>query len=400
MSRLRFHRVPRFELEGGAVLRDVVQAWWLEGELNADRDNLVVVFHSLTGSAETLGGWRELIGPGRAIDTHRHAVLCANLLGSCYGTTGPAEASPFPDVTPRDQARLIQRLLDDLDVRSVVLAAGGSLGGMVAMEWAIENPSLARSIAIFAAPAAHTAHAIAWNHVQRAAVEAAGPRGLEIARMVAMLTYRTAAEQAARFGRRQEADGRWSVASYLEHQGRKLGNRFSVDSYVALTKAMDTHDVGRGRGGVAAALRRVEGRLIGVGIPGDLLYSPGDVRTWADAAGAEYREIDSIHGHDAFLLETEQVGAILADALASAESPEAGSREAGSIRGHDAVVLETGQVGTILADALASAESAGVDGSPGFTEPAGASCALAFTEPAHADEAPGSIEPAGVGGGA
>jgi len=314
------HRVPRFELECGAVLRDVVQAYRLDGALNEARDNLVIVFHSLTGSADSVGGWwGTLVGPGETVDPGRHAVLCANLLGSCYGTTGPAQADPFPPITSRDQARLVQHLVDALGVRSVALAAGGSLGGMVAMEWAAENPSLARAVVVFAAPAAHTAHAIAWNHVQRAAVEAAGERGLEIARMVGMMTYRTAAEQAARFGRTAEADGRWSVAAYLEHQGRKLRDRFSVESYVALTKAMDAHDVGRNRGGVAAALGRIEGRLIGVGIPGDLLYAPGDVRAWVDAAGAEYREILSPHGHDAFLLDTDQVGEILADAL---ESPE------------------------------------------------------------------------------
>jgi homoserine O-acetyltransferase len=298
----------------------VIQAYRLDGELNEDRDNLVLVFHSLTGSPENAGGWwGTVVGPGRAIDTERYAVLSTNLLGSCYGTTGPRELSPFPDVTPGDQARLVQLLVDELGVTSVALAAGGSLGGMVAMEWAAQSPSLARSVVVFAAPAAHTAYAIAWNHIQRTAVEAAGARGLEIARMVAMMTYRTAGEQAARFGRGREADGRWSVASYLEHQGRKLRERFAVESYVALTKAMDAHDVGRGRGGVAAALRRIEGRLTGVGVRGDLLYAPEDVRSWVDDAGAEYREIVSPHGHDAFLLETEQVSAILAEALAAAE---------------------------------------------------------------------------------
>jgi homoserine O-acetyltransferase len=302
------------------VLRGVVQAYHLDGELNEDADNLVIVFHSLTGASESVGGWwGTLIGPGKAVDTERYAVLCPNLLGSCYGTTGPAERGTFAPITPRDQARLVQRLVHDLGARSVALAAGGSLGAMVAMEWAAENPSLARSIALFAAPAAHTASAIAWNHIQRAAVEAAGPRGLEIARMVGMMTYRTAAEQSERFGRATDAHGRWSVASYLEHQGRKLRDRFSVDSYVALTRAMDAHDVGRGRGGVAAALRPIEGRLIGVGIPGDLLYAPEDVRAWTDAAGAEYRELLSPHGHDAFLLEAEAVGAILAEALASVQ---------------------------------------------------------------------------------
>ncbi|HEX2203825.1 MAG TPA: homoserine O-acetyltransferase [Longimicrobium sp.] len=317
--KLRTQHVPRFVLESGAVLENVVQAYHLDGALNDERDNLVVVFHSLTGGPETVGGWwGELVGPGLTVDTDRYAVLCANLLGSCYGTTGPGERFPFPDVTPRDQARLVQLLVDEIGAESVALATGGSLGGMVAMEWAAQNPGLARAVVVFAAPAAHTAYAIAWNHLQRAAVEAAGERGLEIARMVGMMTYRTAAEQAARFGRRRGDDGAWAVASYLEHHGRKLRDRFDVESYVALTRAMDAHDVGRGRGGVAAALSRITGRLVGVGIPGDLLYSDGDVRAWTDAAGAEYREIRSERGHDAFLLEPEQVGEILSDALAGA----------------------------------------------------------------------------------
>jgi homoserine O-acetyltransferase len=317
---LRTQRIPRFELESGAVLEDVAQAYVLEGELNEERDNLVVVFHSLTGQAETVGGWRgEIVGPGRTIDTDRHAVLCANLLGSCYGTTGPRDRSPFPEVTPGDQARLIQLLVDELEIESVALACGGSLGGMVAMEWAARNPHLPRSLVVFAAPAAHTAHAIAWNHVQRAAIEAAGERGLEIARMVGMMTYRTPDEQAERFGRGRTDQGGWVVGAYLDHHGRKLRERFTVRSYRTLTGAMDSHDVGAGRGGIGAALRRIEGRLIGAGIPGDLLYGADDVRAWTEAAGAEYREIRSIHGHDAFLLELEQVAEILEDALRSAE---------------------------------------------------------------------------------
>lgn len=320
MSRRELHvqHLDEFGLESGEVLRDVRQAYHLDGALNEERDNVVLVFHALTGSADAAGGWwTEVIGPGKPIDTNRHAVLCTNLLGSCYGTTGPGEPGrdDFPLVTTRDQARLVQLLVDELAITNVALAVGGSLGGMVAMEWAVQNPSFAESVVVLAAPAAHTASAIAWNHIQRQAVEAAGERGLEIARMIGMMTYRTPDEQASRFGRRREVDGGWSVASYLEHHGRKLRDRFDPRSYVALTRAMDSHDVGRGRGGVAAALKSIHGRLIGVGIPGDLLYSDGDVRSWVDAAGAEYREIRSLHGHDAFLLEPEQTAAILADAL-------------------------------------------------------------------------------------
>lgn len=318
---LKRQHIPRFELESGDVLRDVTQAYHLDGALNRARDNAVLVFHALTGSADAAGGWwKGAIGPGAVLDTDRYAVICPNLLGSCYGTTGPWEPGrePFPRVTTRDQARLVHLLVEELGITSVALAVGGSLGGMVAMEWAVQDPELARSIAVLAAPAAHTAHAIAWNHVQRAAIGAAGPRGLEIARMVGMMTYRTADEQAERFGRAVEDDGAWSVASYLEHHGRALRDRFHLPSYVALTHAMDSHDVGRGRGGVASALRSLQGRLIGVGIPGDLLYSDADVREWTTAAGCEYREISSIRGHDAFLLEPEQTGRILAEALSGA----------------------------------------------------------------------------------
>ena len=333
-----YQRVGDFALESGDVLRGVVQAYHLDGALNEARDNLVLVIHALTGSADAAGDWwSDAIGPGKTIDTGRYAVLCTNLLGSCYGTTweetagnreqgtgNSQQGDDDPPITTRDQARLIQRLIEELGIASVALVTGGSLCGMVALEWAAQNPALARSIVVFAAPAAHTAHAIAWNHIQRRMIDAAGERGLEIARMVGMMTYRTPDEQAERFGRGRTDAGEWSVGAYLDHHGRKLRERFTIRSYRALTAAMDSHDVGAGRGGVAAALRRIEGRLIGVGIPGDLLYSADDVRAWTEAAGAEYREIRSIHGHDAFLLETAQVAEILEDALRSVEPAGAG----------------------------------------------------------------------------
>lgn len=314
---LRTQHLASFELESGEVLTDVVQAYHLDGELNAERDNLVVVFHALTGSADAVGGWwSEVFGPGKPIDTGRHAVLCANLLGSCYGTTyaGDGPDRPRPRITPRDMARLVRLLVEELGVESVALAAGGSLGGMVALEWAACFPELSRAVAVFAAPAAHTASAIAWNHIQRTAIEMGGDQGMALARMIAMMTYRTAGEFQQRFGREHDESG-FAMASYLDYQGEKLVRRFSQRTYLTLSEAMDAHDVGRGRGGVAAALRPFRGRLVGVGIPGDLLYSAGDVRRWTDASGAEYREIRSIRGHDAFLLEPDQVGRILTEAL-------------------------------------------------------------------------------------
>lgn len=318
MSEARFlrHRIGRFTLECGHVLEDVEQAYTLTGELNDAHDNVVVVFHSLTGDADPLRWWGDVVGPGRAIDTDRYAVLCANLLGSCYGTTRPPAGVV---VTPRDMARLVRRLVDDLGIRSVALATGGSLGGMLTLEWVAADPSLTRAAVAFAAPAAHTAQAIGFNHIQRQAVRLAGARGLALARMAAMMTYRTAGEFEARFARERRDDGRFQVQSYLDHQGEKFVRRFAPEAYLTLLDAMDAHDVGRGRGGIASALRAYDGALLGVGITGDLLYEPEVVRDWTEAAGAEYRLIRSIHGHDAFLLEPEQVRAILREALERAE---------------------------------------------------------------------------------
>lgn len=314
---LRTQHIPRFELESGEVLTDVVQAYHLDGELNAERDNLVIVFHALTGSADAVGDWwSSIMGPGRAVDTNRYAVLCTNLLGSCYGTTfRRAEPAGTPLViTPRDQARLIHALVSTLDVPSVALTVGGSLGGMVGLEWAATFPELTRCSVILAAPASHTASAIGWNHIQRQAIALGGEQGLAVARMVGMMTYRTSAEFQLRFGRDRGPSG-FQVESYLQHQGSKLVRRFDVESYLMLMGSMDAHDVGRDRGGVAEALRPVRGRLVGVGIPGDILYTDADVRAWTEAAGADYRRIDSIHGHDAFLIEVDQVAAILSEAL-------------------------------------------------------------------------------------
>lgn len=320
----RVHTVPRFELESGAVLRDLRQAYYLDGALSPERDNVVLVFHALTGSADAAGTWwRELVGPGRALDTRRHAVLCANLLGSCYGSTGPSDepGRDFPSITPRDMARFTARLLDALAIDAPLLVVGGSLGGMVAQEWAATFPERTRHAVVLAAPAAHTAHAIALGHIQRALL-GTGPRGIELARQVAMLSFRTDRELGLRFGRDRDELGRWEVANYLDHQGRKLARRFDTATYRTLLDAMDAHDVGRGRGGVEAALGPVAGRITAVGIPGDQLYAAAEVRGWAEACGAAYREIQSVHGHDAFLLEAEQVGALLAQALdAAAREP-------------------------------------------------------------------------------
>ena len=322
MSRpLQVSIVPELRLESGQVLRGVRQAYHLDGAISPARDNLVIVFHALTGSADAAGDWwPDIIGPGGPIDTDRYAVLCPNLLGSCYGTTGPweAERRPFPEITPRDMVALVAALVAELEIRSVELAIGSSLGGMLALEWAAASPAPTRTTVAVATPAAHTALGIAWNHVQRRILDSTGPEGLEIARALAMLTYRTGDELEARFGRALDPAGVYQVERYLDHHGTRLRSRFDAHSYRTLLAAMDRHDVGRGRGGIASALGAYPGRLIGVGIAGDRLYPPDDVRRWVEAAGAEYLEIRSTRGHDAFLLEPQQITEIVADALCGA----------------------------------------------------------------------------------
>jgi homoserine O-acetyltransferase len=326
----RVHVTPRFALESGEILQDVRQAYVLEGALNARRDNLVLVFHSLTGGPDSLGGWKgSVIGPGLAIDTNKWAVLCPNLLGSCYGTTfkriqrrDSSYSDSGPAVSTRDQAHLAGILVDSLGISSVALVTGGSLGGMVALEFAASFPERTSRAVVFAAPAEHSAWAIGWNHVQRQAIEAAGPAaGLAVARMVGMLTYRSPAEFESRFARLPGKGETFAMQSYLAHHGAKLVARFDAKSYLALLDAMDAHDVGRGRGGAPAALSVFRGRLIGVGITSDTLYPEEDVRQWARAAGAESRTIVSARGHDAFLLEHGPVGTVLREALEASGAP-------------------------------------------------------------------------------
>ncbi len=320
-----------FQLEGGVTLPALAVAYRHDGPPPPAPQVLVV--HALTGSADAAGDWwAPLIGPGQALDTGRVGVLCANLLGGRYGTTGPRSPDPltdtpydgrFPPVSVRDQARAQWALLDALGIGTLALAVGGSLGGMVALEVALERSGTVDAVMSIAAPAATGPLALAWNHLQLELIERLGVDGLDLARRLAMTTYRSEVDFGERFGRRREADGRYAVTSYLEHQGRKLVDRFDVDTYRVLVRAMDGHDIGRGRGDPRKALRQLAigaTRLLGVGIAGDILYGPDQVRELvrlAEAAGvdATYREIRSTKGHDAFLVEWEQVGRLLAEGI-------------------------------------------------------------------------------------
>jgi homoserine O-acetyltransferase len=319
----------------GQVLTDLRLRYRVIGDVRAAAQNgWILAFHALTGSADVEAWWGPLVGPGRALDTSRHAIVSANLLGGCYGSTGPAEwkaerGGSFPELTPVDLARAHVPLLEHLGVRRLALATGGSLGGMVALQWGRVTSIPTERLVVFAAPAAASPQAIGWNAVQRMSIEAdpawsggdyaggQGPAaGLAAARALAMITYRSAAEFQARFGRlSSRSEGVFDVEHYLRRQGEKLVARFDAASYVALMRSMDLQDVGDLATAARETARQVD-RVIGVGIDSDILYPASEVRDWVaayQAAGgrAEYREIASLYGHDAFLIEWDQVERIL-----------------------------------------------------------------------------------------
>jgi len=312
-------RLGPFRTEAGVIFPDLRVAYRRDGPAS---DSAVLVVHALTGSADAAGDWwQPLIGAGRAFDTDTRQVVCINLLGSCYGTTGPVDMDDFPPITPRDMARAQWAGLDALGIDHLDLVVGGSLGGMVALEVALERPQAVTTVMPIAAPAVIGNLAAGWNHIQLQLLKLDRDRGLELARQLAMTTYRSEVD----------FDTRDGIGAYLEHQGRKLRQRFDAGSYAALAGAMNAHDAGRDRGGLGSAFRalaRHDVSVIGVGIEGDILYGPRQVRALVDAASragvdATYREISSDKGHDAFLVEWDQLSALLFDALSGGEVPAA-----------------------------------------------------------------------------
>lgn len=333
-GRLEVASLGPITLQSGTTLPDLTIAYRHDGLAPEDGPQILVV-HALTGSADAAGDWWEpLIGEGRALDTGRYGVLCANLLGGRYGSSGPTSLHPrtgrpygvaFPAVTVVDQATATWRLLEALGIDEVALAVGGSLGGMVALEVALVRPGRVRHVMPIAAPAVIGPMAVAWNHLQLQLIEHLGLGGLSLARQLAMTTYRSEADFDERFGSLVEDDGRPSIVSYLDHQGDKLIDRFDTATYRILVGAMDSHDIGRDRGGVRAALATLaaqEVAITGVGIQGDILFGPRQVEALvgaAEGAGVRsaYRFLRSNKGHDAFLVEWEQLSKILREALAS-----------------------------------------------------------------------------------
>lgn len=349
-----------FVLEFGGVLDNITLAYETWGELDASGTNAVLVCHALTGDAHaagasgpghaTEGWWNDMIGPGRPLDTNRYFVVCVNVLGGCQGSTGPmsphtSDGQPygarFPLISIRDIVRTQAMLADHLGVSMWMAVVGGSMGGMQALEWAAMYPRRVSSLVCIATNARASAQQIAWSQTGRLAIindprwsggdyyDAApgeGPHeGLMLARRIAQIHYRSDASLERRFSRatKDALDhfqpwDQFQVESYLDHHGRKLAQRFDANSYLVLNRAMDMHDIGRGRGGLGAALARITCPTLVVSIDSDDLYTPRQQEELRDgllAVGTptEYGEIKSIHGHDGFLIEFEQLGPMVDD---------------------------------------------------------------------------------------
>src|SRR4051794_4497778 len=345
-------------LETGGRVANVTIAYEAWGVLNADASNALLVLHALTGDSHATGprapghpaeGWWDgLIGPGCAIDSDRFFVVCTNVLGGCQGTTGPASIDPatgtpyasrFPTVTIRDQVVVEAAFMTQLGIRRWAAVVGGSMGGQRALEWAVAFPDRVPHAVVMACGAQATAEEIALCSLQIRAIRADpcfrggdyydaapgdGPwRGMSLARGIGQVSYRSEIEFAERFGRGRQGDeqpldgGRYAIESYLEYHGEKLASRFDANTYVTLSQAMNHHDVGRGRGGIRAALTRISGSVTLAGISSDRLYP---LRLQHELAqlipGATALTIvESLDGHDGFLTETEQVGAVIRKAL-------------------------------------------------------------------------------------
>ncbi|MCX6501840.1 MAG: homoserine O-acetyltransferase [Microbacterium sp.] len=349
----RFAAFRDFRSESGGHLPSFRLAYESWGELNAARDNAVLVLHALTGDSHvrgdagpghpTAGWWQDIVGPGAAIDTNRWFVIAPNMLGGCQGSTGPASiaadgyewAHRFPYLTVRDQVEAQRFLADDLGIDRWAGVIGGSMGGMHALEWAVTHPDRVARLAVIAAPPANTADQIALNSVQLEAIRidprfaggeyydaspGEGPhRGLSLARRMALLNYRSPAELNQRFQRSWQSGvspfghgGRFAVESYLDFHGNKFTRRFDANSYLTLVEAMNSHDVGRDRGGIEDALARVTATTLVLGIDSDRLF-PVDgqhriargIRNTLD--GDRAAVITSDFGHDGFLIETDVV---------------------------------------------------------------------------------------------
>ena len=315
-------------LENGKILPELEICYHTYGTLNPDHDNVIWICHAFTANSDAIDWWPGMVGPGLTFDTAKYFVVCANILGSCYGTTGPTSINPstgepyyldFPMVTIRDMVNAHERLRKHLQIKGIHTIVGGSVGGQQSLEWCIMNPNLIKHLLIIATSAVFSPWGIAINESQRLALTAdpsfyerkadAGQQGLVAARSIALLSYRN---QRTYNQTQAETDpnkfDNFKASSYQQYQGQKLIKRFSAHSYWYLTKALDSHNVGRNRGGIEVALASVKAHTLYVAISSDLLFTPEEVKSHVSfTPGAEYYEIDSLYGHDGFLLENEKL---------------------------------------------------------------------------------------------
>lgn len=331
----RYFTAPgRYLLESGAVLDGLTVAYRTWGDPANARDRAVLICHALTGSADVDAWWPDVIGSDGAFDPATDFIVCSNLLGSCYGTSGPASLRPpgdrpwrsaFPRITVRDMVAVQRLLIDHLGIERLAIVTGPSLGGMQALEWALMYPERVGSIVPIGVGGRHSPWCIGISEAQRQAIyadpnwqdgdytdDAPPERGLAAARMMAICTYRSADSFGRRFGRDRAADGGFEMQRYLRYQGDKINRRFDANAYVRLTQAMNGHDVARGRGAYETALGRVGQPALVVSISSDLLYPPAEQAELARLLpNARHETLHSDEGHDGFLIATRQLAGMI-----------------------------------------------------------------------------------------
>lgn len=330
MHQETFRYTEDFNLELGGKLKGFELSYSTLGTLNKEKDNVVWVCHALTANSEFTDWWSGLVEG--LFDPSQYFIICANMLGGCYGSTGPLSTNPedgkpyfhdFPSLTNRDVVNSYEKLRHHLGINAIHTLMGGSMGGQQALEWSVQSPRFVANLVLIAANAVHSAWGIAFNESQRMAIETdptwiesiqdAGMVGMKAARAVALLSYRNyqCYQNTQREDNDQVADN-FKAASYQQYQGLKLYQRFNAYTYWYLSKTMDTHNVGRGRKGIAAALAKVEAQTTIIGIRSDILFPLQEQRFLAmHIRNSVYHEIDSDYGHDGFLLELEPLSKII-----------------------------------------------------------------------------------------
>lgn len=310
------------KLESGGVLKNISVAYHTYGEINEQQSNVIWVCHALTANSDVADWWSGVFGEGRLLDPTKYFIVCANVIGSCYGSTGPVSSglyTDFPLITPRDMANVHEELRKYLGIQKVHLLIGSSLGGQQALEWSIAQPEVVEHAVYIATNAQHSPFGIAFNESQRLAILAdetygnktpeSGRKGLIAARSIAMLSYRTyKGYELTQSEDTNEKVSDFKASSYQRYQGEKLANRFDAYSYVTLSKAMDAHNVGRGRESVQAALQQIKAKSLVISVSTDVIFPPEEQQFLArHIPGASYTEIHSDFGHDGFLVEQEQL---------------------------------------------------------------------------------------------